>query len=203
MNKNKIVLVLFWSFFFLAIALSVYRFFIARNFLLVYQVDCNPAVENCFVGRCDEDLGECTGNEEDDVWYYSKVKKMAYNTKRCNPKKEECPDESVCDKPIEQKCWIEKCHPENLGENEECITPEEYLATHPEVLKEEGEVNEKEIKAEKLDEVKEKEEDLVDDREAKNLINEKNESLESIIPTENLKVSPSLIPTPTQTIVPY
>ena len=136
MNKNKIIDIFFWLALLAAVAFGVYRFFIARNFLVTFQIDCDPTVDSCFVGYCDPSFDECTGNEEDDIWYYAKVKKMAYDVQKCDPSQGECPDKSICDQPLLQRCWIEKCDPNNIGEDEECIDPETYLAKHPDALEE-------------------------------------------------------------------
>lgn len=138
MDKNKIISILFWVAVVGSILFGVYRFFIARNFVVVYQIDCDPMEEKCFVWQCDESLGECTGDQEEDIWYYSKVKKMARDTAKCDPRQNECPDESICDQPVTQKCWIEKCDESLLAEGEECIDPETYLMQHPEALEEEA-----------------------------------------------------------------
>lgn len=145
MDKNKIINWFFLLSIFLVIFFGIYRFFISRNFLLIFETECDPTVEKCFVRHCDESLDECTGNEDKDVWYYSKVKKMAYDVKECNPQKEECPDESICDQPVSQRCWIEKCNEETLDEGEECSYPEIYLKEHPEALEESEEILEEEF----------------------------------------------------------
>lgn len=139
MNKNKIINWVFLILLFSSLSFGVYRFFISRNFLVVFHSKCDPTVENCFVGRCDEIFNKCTGNKEKDVWYYSKVKKMAYDVQKCDSQAEKCPDESICDQPISQHCWIEKCSEETLGEDEECSYPEIYLKEHPEALEKEEE----------------------------------------------------------------
>lgn len=150
MDKNKIINWFFWISIFLVIFSGIYRFFISRNFLLIFETECDPTVEKCFVQHCDESLGECTGNEDEDVWYYSKVKKMAYDVKKCDPRKEECPDESICDQPVSQRCWIEKCNEEILDEGEECSYPEIYLKEHPEALEESEEIFDEESLSESV-----------------------------------------------------
>lgn len=210
MDKNKIISILFWVAVVGSILFGIYRFFIARNFMVVYQIDCDPAAEKCFVWQCDEALGECTGDEEEDVWYYSKVKKMARDTAKCDPRKGDCPDESICDQPITQKCWIEKCNENNLGEDEKCITPEVYLQAHPEALLEEEveeeAVDEETVGAEEEGEEPVEGETVVEESSTETLPLE-SETTPTITPTNKplipsvSPISPS--PTPTETVVPY
>lgn len=222
MDKNKIINWFFWASLFLVIFFGIYRFFISRNFLLVFETECDPTVENCFVWHCDESLGECTGNEEDDVWYYSKVKKMAYDAKRCNPQKEKCPDESICDQPISQRCWIEKCSEETLGEDEECSYPEVYLKEHPEALEEQEEVSVEELGSEPVSESENEinENDAIDsgenvpsDGDSNNVVEENSSAVPEILPNyQEISPAPTAVPvselviptaSPNPNVVPY
>lgn len=131
-KKTKI----FFLVFFLALALSVlatyYRIVIARDYMIAGQADCDPAVENCFIYECDPEVEECTGDPEEDVWYYKKVNRKAANIPLCDPSDESC-EALVCSED-EEECEEILCSEETVEEGDVCSDPETYISEHPEAL---------------------------------------------------------------------
>lgn len=91
--SNNLSKILFWTmmiFVFLTVSASYYRFIVTHDYIIEAEVDCDPTIESCFVWECDPAIeGECTGNIDDDLWYY----KFAYRNAKYIP---ECFDDS-CD----------------------------------------------------------------------------------------------------------
>lgn len=81
-NRSKI---LFWTMLFfvcLSVSASYYRFIVIHDYIIETKIDCDSAIESCFVWVCDPQIeGECTGNVDDDVWYY----KFAYRNAKYIP----------------------------------------------------------------------------------------------------------------------
>ena len=133
-KKSKI----FFAVFFLLIAVSVaatyYRYIIKRDCIVHAEVDCDPETEACFIWECDpesEEEGEaCTGDPDEDIWYYKIIKKNAQNIPLCDPNEEEC-EELSCE-PGEEDCEEILCSEGELEEGEVCSDPETYLMEYGE-----------------------------------------------------------------------
>jgi hypothetical protein len=78
-QKNKIFFIVFFLLLFGVVTFTFCRYFIAKDYYIQAQADCDPESEKCFIWECDPeatDEGEkCTGNPEEDIWYYKIVKK--------------------------------------------------------------------------------------------------------------------------------
>jgi hypothetical protein len=129
----------FWIIFSLLIAGSIfatyYRMMIQKNYIIEAQVDCDPAEKACFIWECDPisnvDGEKCTGNIEEDIWYYSLAKRKASRVPLCNPATDETCTPMLCDLG-EEDCEEIFCNEENKIEQEaECNDPVEYLKNNP------------------------------------------------------------------------
>lgn len=128
----------------LAIAVSVgvtyWRIMVKKNYIISSQVDCDPAMEKCFVWQCDKTLAEgedgaCTGDPEADIWYYKIAERKAYNIPLCDPEKDETCLPFQCNEG-EKDCSETLCDETNVPEGESCNDPEEYVKNNP--VEEEG-----------------------------------------------------------------
>lgn len=142
-KKNKIFFIVLFLLIFGSIGATYLRIVVFKNYIVEAQVDCDPETEKCFVWECDPAStveGEaCTGDAENDTWYYQLVKRKAYNVPLCNPDEDEnlpageaecVPME--CDATTEKDCEIIFCDDENKIEQEvECSDPAQYLLDNP------------------------------------------------------------------------
>lgn len=99
---------------------SYERFFIYQDFPVTVEAECDPASESCFVYHCDPEFEECTGDPEEDTWYYKRITKQGNMFPVCEGG--ECPEVSCAED--EPACEVEFCDPD--GE-EECSDPEAFL----------------------------------------------------------------------------
>lgn len=138
-KKSKILVGVFVLLITASIAATYWRVFLKKDYMISAQVDCDPATEACFIWECDpETPGECTGDPEEDIWYYEIIKKKAANIPDCDPEDENC-EALVCQEG-ETDCEYILCSSETASEGEKCSNPEEYLAENPEESEEsEGE----------------------------------------------------------------
>lgn len=130
---------IFFIVFFLLIAASVgatyYRIMVKRDYVIESQVDCDPETEKCFVWQCDPNATEegekCTGDPEEDVWYYKIARRNAGRIPLCDPEKDENCQPFVCEEG-EKDCEEILCDEETAAEQEAtCNDPEEYLKNNP------------------------------------------------------------------------
>ncbi|MDO9231116.1 MAG: hypothetical protein Q7U36_01385 [bacterium] len=153
-KKNKIFFIVAFLLLFGSVGATYLRIVVFKNYIVEAQVDCDPETEKCFVWECDPESsveGEaCTGDAENDIWYYQLVRRKAYNIPLCNPDEDEnlpageagcVPME--CDAETEKDCETIFCNDENKLEQEvECSDPVEYLLSNPIEEEEEGEIEE-------------------------------------------------------------
>ena len=116
--KSKI---LFWTlgvFIILSVSASYYRYMVLHDYIIEAQIDCDPTLESCFVWVCDLEAGEeCTGNEDEDTWYYKYIYRNAKNIPLCDPKEEGC-DALICPEGGELECERINCTSESLASYE-------------------------------------------------------------------------------------
>jgi hypothetical protein len=114
---------------------------VKKDYIISAQTDCDPTLENCFIWNCDSESqveGEaCTGDPEEDTWYYKIIKRKAANIPLCDPNDENC-EALICPE-NEADCEEVLCSAETATEGEECSNPESYILEHPEALEEECE----------------------------------------------------------------
>lgn len=132
-KKSKILLLVFILFIIGAVAITYWRTFIRRDYIIEAQIDCDPASEACFIWQCDpgstEEGEACTGDPEKDIWYYKIIKKNASQIPVCDPNSEECSPLS-CEE-NEKDCEMTLCTPENVKEGETCNDPVKYNEENP------------------------------------------------------------------------
>ncbi len=187
-KKNKIFFIVLFLLIFGSIGVTYLRIVVFKNYIVEMQTDCDPETEKCFVWECDPNSTEegeaCTGDEENDIWYYQLVRRKAYNVPLCNPEEDEnlsagevgcAPME--CNPEKEESCEIVFCDEETKIEQEaECNDPVEYLLDNP-IEEEDGEEVEEEIEESEEIEV---EEGLVGDEEEIEVEDEEIKSEEAI-----------------------
>lgn len=91
----------------LTISATYYRYFVLKDYTIISEIDCDPQVESCFVYLCDPEYEECTGDPEEDTWYYKHFYRKASATPLCDPESEGCAA-LVCTED-EGGCYIENC----------------------------------------------------------------------------------------------
>ena len=97
---------------------SYYRFMVIHDYVIVAEVDCDPTSESCFVWQCDPAVeGECTGDPEDDTWYYKITERDAQNIPACDSEDDTC-ERFACDPETEADCSVTFCSEESLVEQE-------------------------------------------------------------------------------------
>jgi len=134
-KKSKIF---FWAIGFLiivSIGVTYWRIMIKKDYIIEAEVDCDPSIGACFIWECDPNSTEegeaCTGDPEEDIWYYSLAHRKAVNIPMCNPETEEDCDPFDCAEG-EGDCEIITCNEENAVKYEvECSDPQIYNAEHP------------------------------------------------------------------------
>lgn len=149
---------LFFLIFGLIIAGSVfvtyYRTMVQKNYIVEAQVDCDPMEKACFIWECDpttDEEGEaCTGDPENDIWYYNLAKRNASHIPLCDPETDEDCLPMLCE-PGEKDCEEIFCNEENKLEQEaQCNNPLKYALENPpeEELSEEAECEEGDLECE-------------------------------------------------------
>lgn len=126
-RKSKVLLYIF-LFCLAAISAFLYsRFYVARDYLIRNEVECDPMKEACFVRFCEEgEEEECT--PETEPTYYKIYTVEAAELPLCDPHTETCP-ELIC---IQVPSCVEAlCDAETLPEGEECNDPVAYQQVHP------------------------------------------------------------------------
>jgi hypothetical protein len=134
-KKNKLFFIVFFLVLFGSIGATYYRTMIKRDYMISAQIDCDPYVEKCFIWECDPIStveGEaCTGEAENDIWYYQIVERKAYNVPLCNPDDENC-EALICSEG-EKDCGTTFCNEENkIEQGVECNDPVQYAIDNPE-----------------------------------------------------------------------
>lgn len=98
-------------------ATSLYRFVILQDYMVTYEIDCDPETENCFLG-CDDD--ECT-----EIYFYAEVERHATEIYEvCGGNVLDCDAAYECSD-IDPQCMISYC----TNTDNQCVT-----ATSPEYL---------------------------------------------------------------------
>lgn len=125
-KKSRLLFTVFFLLIIGSIALTYYRYFVVRDYIIEAQVDCDPNYERCFTYVCDPEAGEeCTGRPEEDTSYYKLIYRNAKHIPLCNPMEEGC-EVSVCP-PNEEDCEITFCDPLTAEEGVICTDPDAYL----------------------------------------------------------------------------
>ncbi len=125
-----------------SIGYAYWHFVIDKNYTLVYHADCDPTMEVCYVWECDpeaiDEEEKCTGDPDEDIWYYKHLERLAKNVPECKSDDENC-DAFVCE--IGEEGCAEVMCTKELAEIDEvvCSDPNAYNIAHPEELEEDEE----------------------------------------------------------------
>jgi hypothetical protein len=132
-TKSKILLVALLLLIVGSVGTAYYRYMVVRDYVVEMQTDCDPMSEACFIYVCDPEVEECSGNPEEDTWYYKMFRRNAANIPICDPSEEGC-EAYVCAEE-EQDCEVILCDETTLAEfdaGDACSDPEAYNLEHPE-----------------------------------------------------------------------
>ncbi|HBO16807.1 MAG: hypothetical protein UR69_C0001G0228 [Candidatus Moranbacteria bacterium GW2011_GWE2_35_2-] len=135
-KKSKILIAVFIALIFISIGATFWRIVIKKDYIIESQVDCDPYSENCFVWECDPESFEegeaCTGNMEEDVWYFKVVRRNASDIPFCDPDADEECEPFLCSEG-EKDCGEEFCTEENMENYSatSCNDPAIFSAQNP------------------------------------------------------------------------
>jgi len=162
-KKSKILIAVFLVLIAISVGVTYWRIMIQKDYVVEAQTDCDPYEEECFLWECDPEStveGEaCTGDPEEDSWYFKVVRRNASKIPLCDPETDETCDPWTCEEG-EKDCEEEFCTEENMEDQyaSACNDPVAYTAENP--IEEEGETAEEEGEAEEeTEEAKCEEED--------------------------------------------
>ena len=135
-KKSKIFFLVLFLLIAGSVGMAYWRIVVRKDYVVQTQEDCDPSVEKCFIWECDPESMEegeaCTGDSEEDVWYYQLQKRNASNVPLCNPEEDEDCQPMSCNSYIEKDCETVYCDEKTAIEQEtECNDPEEYLLNNP------------------------------------------------------------------------
>lgn len=125
-KSSKILLALFLVMVTISISATYQKYFVLDDFEVEFEIDCDIESENCFVWICDPEIdGEdyCTGDPEDDIWYYKYFYRNASDLPNCDLDDEDCP---VFECSESEECYEITCSEENLEEfglDGQCVGP--------------------------------------------------------------------------------
>ncbi|MFA6305066.1 MAG: hypothetical protein WCV73_00705 [Patescibacteria group bacterium] len=123
-NKSKIFFVTFFSLIFVIFGYSFYKYLIAKDYFILSEVDCNPAVSACFVRICDPVEDEtCPTDPTEQIYYYNLIHKKASNVPQCDTSVPNCAN-LVCE--TNEDCKEIYCDNINVPEGETCNDPAIY-----------------------------------------------------------------------------
>jgi hypothetical protein len=132
-RKSKILFIVIGLLIAGSVTVTFWRYMVKHDYTIESQIDCDPETENCFIWKCDPDSLEkgeqCTGVPDNDIWYYKIFRRNAKNIPLCDPNDENC-DALTCPDG-EKECKEILCNSENVGKDEECSNPEQYLLENP------------------------------------------------------------------------
>jgi hypothetical protein len=129
--KSKILLGILGVVIVLSVSTSYYRFLVLHDYVIETEIDCDPTYESCFTWECDSESEECTGNPEEDIWYYKLAYRNAKNIPACDLNDETC-NQFACPEGGEADCVEILCSQEALNEHgidTSCTIPEVFLET--------------------------------------------------------------------------
>jgi hypothetical protein len=154
-KKNKIFFLVMTLLIIGAVGVTYWRIMIEKDYVIEAEIDCEPTEEACFIWECDpegtEDWEMCTGDPDEDIWYYKLVRRNAGNIPLCDPEEDEECDPYTCEEG-EADCEEILCEEDNEDEIE-CNDPEQYVLDNPEEEEEECEEGDGECLLEEDEEI--------------------------------------------------
>lgn len=136
-KKNKIFFLIMALLIAGAVGVTYWRIMIKKDYVIEAQTDCDPTVDECFIWECDPESTEegeaCTGDPEEDSWYFQVVRRNASNIPLCDPETDESCEALVCGE-NEPNCEYEFCTEENMEDQyaSACNDPAEYILNNTE-----------------------------------------------------------------------
>ncbi len=110
--KINLMTILILPMLILLVAGAYYRFVILHDYLVSYEIECDPYVSSCYIGCEDEN---CKSE-----YYYAIIEKYAYSLfTSCGSDVLECDQANICTQE-EAECSIDYC--DSLISEAECFT---------------------------------------------------------------------------------
>lgn len=135
-KKSKILFIVIGLLIAGSVAATYWRIMVKKDYIIEAQTDCDPYAEKCFVWECDPEStveGEkCTGDPEEDIWYFQVIKRNAGRIPLCDPDKDENCTALVCEE-NEPECEYVFCAEENMEAQyaASCNDPVKYTEENP------------------------------------------------------------------------
>jgi hypothetical protein len=112
-SVNRALVVFVCTLAVLTISASFYRYVVTKDFLVTYEIDCDPAISICYVG-CEDDA--CT-----EEYYYQEIERYAPTLLGlCGADISECDAANTC-MINEVQCTLASCNP--IKTPGECVGP--------------------------------------------------------------------------------
>jgi len=131
-KKNKIFFAVFFTLIVAVVAITFTKYFVAKDYYIEAEADCDPYTEKCFIWECDpeatDEAEKCTGDQENDISYYKIVQKKANLIPLCDPNDEDC-DALSCSPGMD--CEETLCDESAIEEGQQCNDPEKYTQENP------------------------------------------------------------------------
>ncbi|MFZ2299740.1 MAG: hypothetical protein WAW00_01225 [Candidatus Moraniibacteriota bacterium] len=130
-KKSKIFFIVFFLLIAGSVAVSYYRFIVARDYIIQAEAQCDPYTEACFTYVCDPTAGEeCTGDPVEDTSYYKLIYRNAKNIPLCDPNDENCA--ALTCPEGEAECSFTLCDPATAeADSVVCNDPVAYTLENP------------------------------------------------------------------------
>lgn len=116
-RKSKIFFIILGLLIAGSVAVTYWRIMVKKDYVIEAQTDCDPYTDKCFVWECDPEStveGEaCTGDPENDIWYFQVARRNAAKIPLCDPETDETCDPWTCGE-NEKDCSVEFCTEENM-----------------------------------------------------------------------------------------
>ncbi len=135
-KKSKIFFIIFGLLIAVMIGATYWRIMVKKDYVVEAQTDCDPYVEQCFLWECDPesdvDGEKCTGDPEEDSWYFQVIKRNASRIPLCDSATDENCEALVCGE-NEPECEYEFCTEENMEDQyaSACNDPMKYTEENP------------------------------------------------------------------------
>lgn len=136
-KKSKILLWVLGLLIVASVGVTYWRIMIKKDYVVEAQTDCDPTVEKCFLWECDPESsveGEaCTGDPENDSWYFQVAQRNASKIPLCDPDTDENCDPWTCEEG-EKDCSVIFCDETNMADQyaASCNDPVQYVIDNPE-----------------------------------------------------------------------
>ena len=167
-KKSKVLFIVFSVLIAISVGVTYWRIMIKKDYIIEASIDCDPYEEACFVWECDPESdveGEaCTGDPEEDVWYFKVARRNAANIPLCAPNEDEECMPFVCEEG-EDECEEELCTEEVMEDYyaSACNDPMTFTEENPIIEEAEVEADGEFFEEEIVEEVTEESEDAKSD----------------------------------------